>query len=227
MSLHFTVETAGHDRQSSALGWAAHVAQRPKRMRVDRRLPACAVALAITGLSFYYLLFAGQAADLQQGGLPGDAVQVRLIALPPPELRQLPGAPASKAPRIASFVKAPGPLLAGPTADDPPGVVEPDVPTHAPGDALPAAPLNLTPSAAAMRGAIGVASLTRQHIAEASPNDGRSALERAMDQGAKPGCMSADALKHEPPQLLGIGVSGILVVPSWLKAAVTGKCKSS
>ncbi len=48
-----------------------------------------------------------------------------------------------------------------------------------------------------------------------------------MDQGSKPSCMSADALKHEPPQLLGIGVSGILVVPSWLKATVTGKCKSN
>jgi hypothetical protein len=199
-------------------------------MRFDRRLPACAIAMTITGASFYYLLFAGNTADMQQGGPPGNSLQVRLIALPPPEQRQRPGVKTTTAAGIVSRVKAHGPLLARPTADGQPGVDEPDMPADAPGDALPTAstsPLNLTPSVAAIRGAVGAASLTRQHIAQASPNDSRGALERAMDQGAKPGCMSADALKHEPPQLLGVGVSGILVVPSWLKAAVTGKCKSN
>jgi hypothetical protein len=49
-------------------------------------------------------------------------------------------------------------------------------------------------------------------------------FERQVDDARVPGCWGPDALKHQPPRIGPIGLGGILALPFWGAAIVTGKC---
>ncbi len=48
---------------------------------------------------------------------------------------------------------------------------------------------------------------------------------REIDKASVPGCMGADGLKFQPPQLGPVVFSGVLTLPFLLVAAARGKCK--
>jgi len=51
---------------------------------------------------------------------------------------------------------------------------------------------------------------------------------RQLTEAQRPGCLRPDALKHEQTEIVTrnwvIGLGGILILPLWAKAIVTGKC---
>jgi hypothetical protein len=85
-------------------------------------------------------------------------------------------------------------------------------------------PLDLTLSSEKARSLAGVGSLTRDDLRQRGAVDTTSAVQKALKQAETPSCLKANALKHEPPNILGVGVSGILVIPSWITATAKGKC---
>ena len=50
-------------------------------------------------------------------------------------------------------------------------------------------------------------------------------MAAAIADAAVPGCLRPDALKHDPPQIGPIGLSGVLALPLLGRAVLTGKCK--
>lgn len=193
---------------------------------MDRRVPALLAAVAITA-SYYFLLTWNAAAPAPRGAGAG-SLRMRIVPFAEPSRPQQ--RQSSRSVERSITPVTPSPLHGERASTGQPLAPAHDRPADSPAETATverATPLVLTPSRSDLRAAAGVGSLTRQDIARLAPNDTRSPLERAMDAGSKPDCLSAEALKHEPPQLLGIGVSGLLVAPSWLKAAATGKCKTS
>lgn len=198
--------------------------------RLDRRIPAGAVAVTVTVTCF--LLLTSLPATLNKQVAPfGPSMQLRIVPPAPPKTRRSDIIAVRQKGDIVKSVKTiPTAEQEFGSEDEQPGDTK--VPKAAEVNAVAAsplslAPLDLTPSKSAIHNALGVGSLARHNISQTTPNDARSEMERAMSLAAKPDCLSADALKHEPPQLLSVGVSGILVIPSWLKAAAIGKCKSN
>jgi hypothetical protein len=47
----------------------------------------------------------------------------------------------------------------------------------------------------------------------------------AAKEAAIPQCTDADAMKHVPPLLGPVKLGGLLAIPDWIRAGVTGKCK--
>ena len=58
--------------------------------------------------------------------------------------------------------------------------------------------------------------------------DKYEAFGRQFTEAQRPGCLRPDALKHEQTDIVTknwvIGIGGILMLPLWAKAIVTGKC---
>ncbi|MDI4633541.1 hypothetical protein J7U46_10825 [Pelomonas sp. V22] len=101
-------------------------------------------------------------------------------------------------------------------------------------DAAASAPArSLDLGAGTVRSAMSLSTGAVQRLANASsqalhsPRMSESERLRASvaDAGV-PGCLRADALKHDPPAIGRIGVQGILVAPFMVHAALTGKCKT-
>ncbi len=97
---------------------------------------------------------------------------------------------------------------------------------QAPADTASAPPLNLTVTTAMAESARGVGTLTREDLVRLRANDPRSRLERGIDGSTVPECMSTEALKHQPNLVPYVGLTGLLALPAWVKAAATGKCKT-
>ena len=55
--------------------------------------------------------------------------------------------------------------------------------------------------------------------------DAYEKFERQFDDARLPSCWQPDAMKHQPPRIGPIAVGGILALPFWGAAIVTGKCK--
>ena len=55
--------------------------------------------------------------------------------------------------------------------------------------------------------------------------DAYGKFERQFDDARVPSCWQPDAMKHKPPRIGPIAVGGILALPFWGAAIVTGKCK--
>jgi hypothetical protein len=55
--------------------------------------------------------------------------------------------------------------------------------------------------------------------------DAYEKFERKFDDARLPSCWQPDAMKHQPPRIGPIAVGGILALPFWGAAIVTGKCK--
>jgi hypothetical protein len=55
--------------------------------------------------------------------------------------------------------------------------------------------------------------------------DAYEKFERKFDDARLPSCWQPDAMKHQPPRIGSIAVGGILALPFWGAAIVTGKCK--
>jgi hypothetical protein len=55
--------------------------------------------------------------------------------------------------------------------------------------------------------------------------DAYEKFERKFDDARVPSCWQPDAMKHQPPRIGPIAVGGILALPFWGAAIVTGKCK--
>jgi hypothetical protein len=49
-------------------------------------------------------------------------------------------------------------------------------------------------------------------------------FSRQMDEARVPSCWRPDAMKHQPPRLGPINLGGILALPFWGAAIVSGKC---
>ena len=48
-----------------------------------------------------------------------------------------------------------------------------------------------------------------------------------ISEASTPGCLSGNALKHDPPPVVaGFQLGGLLAIPVWAHAVATGKCKS-
>ena len=54
--------------------------------------------------------------------------------------------------------------------------------------------------------------------------DAYEKFERKFDDARLPSCWQPDAMKHQPPRIGPIAVGGILALPFWGAAIVTGKC---
>lgn len=50
-------------------------------------------------------------------------------------------------------------------------------------------------------------------------------FQAAAKEAAIPQCSDADAMKHAPPSIGPIQLGGLLAIPHWINAGVTGKCK--
>lgn len=50
-------------------------------------------------------------------------------------------------------------------------------------------------------------------------------FQAAAKEAAIPQCSDADAMKHAPPSIGPIKLGGLLAIPHWIHAGVTGKCK--
>lgn len=50
-------------------------------------------------------------------------------------------------------------------------------------------------------------------------------FQTAAKEAAIPQCSDADAMKHVPPILGPVQLSGLFAIPDWIRAGVTGKCK--
>ena len=50
-------------------------------------------------------------------------------------------------------------------------------------------------------------------------------FQAAAKEAAIPQCSDADAMKHAPPSIGPINLGGLLAIPHWINAGVTGKCK--
>jgi hypothetical protein len=55
--------------------------------------------------------------------------------------------------------------------------------------------------------------------------DAYGKFERQFDDARIPSCWQPNAMKHQPPRIGPIAVGGILALPFWGAAIVTGKCK--
>jgi hypothetical protein len=55
--------------------------------------------------------------------------------------------------------------------------------------------------------------------------DAYEKFERKFDDARLPSCWQPDAMKHQPPRIGPIAVGGILALPFWGAAIVSGKCK--
>jgi hypothetical protein len=55
--------------------------------------------------------------------------------------------------------------------------------------------------------------------------DAYNRFERQFDDARLPSCWQPDAMKHQPPHVGPIALGGILALPFWGAAIVTGKCK--
>lgn len=47
---------------------------------------------------------------------------------------------------------------------------------------------------------------------------------RKMDEAAVPSCWRGDAMKHQPPTIGPINLGGLLALPFWGAAILSGKC---
>lgn len=50
-------------------------------------------------------------------------------------------------------------------------------------------------------------------------------FQAAAKEAAIPQCSDADAMKHAPPRIGPVKLEGLLAIPHWIHAGVTGKCK--
>jgi hypothetical protein len=55
--------------------------------------------------------------------------------------------------------------------------------------------------------------------------DAYDKFERQFDDARLPSCWQPDAMKHQPPHVGPIALGGVLALPFWGAAIVTGKCK--
>ena len=55
--------------------------------------------------------------------------------------------------------------------------------------------------------------------------DAYDKFARQFDDARLPSCWQPDAMKHRPPHVGPIALGGILALPFWGAAIVTGKCK--
>lgn len=55
--------------------------------------------------------------------------------------------------------------------------------------------------------------------------DAYEKFERKFDDARLPSCWQPDAMKHQPPHIGPIAVGGILALPFWGAAIVSGKSK--
>lgn len=54
--------------------------------------------------------------------------------------------------------------------------------------------------------------------------DAYERFERQFDDARLPSCWQPDAMKHRPPRIGPVALGGILALPFWGAAIVTGKC---
>lgn len=203
-------------------------------MRLGERLVCAALAGAATLLLFavFWLTTAWRAG---MAGTPAaSVVTLRLLPLPLAPLLPLSPPDAERrwvrtqqveVLRSATLADTITKAVAGAPREivdtGPPASLEAAASAPAPANEAPA--LNLIASRATLLAAAGAGAQTKTSIRANSP-EYISATEQAVRAAERPECLSREALRHQPPTLLGIGVSGILVIPSWIKAGVTGKC---
>ncbi len=168
------------------------------------------------------------------------ARQVVVLMLQPVRSMPLQGGPAiirqrKSAPvQLAEQESRPGvalgvPAHPAPRAESPEVSAATSLPDAA--ASAPARPLDL--GASTLRSAMSRSRGAVQQLADASGQDLHSPrvseserLRASMADAGVPGCLKADALKHDPPKIGPIGVQGILVAPFMLQAALSGKCKT-
>lgn len=108
----------------------------------------------------------------------------------------------------------------------------PSAPTHSheaareiapPGPTSPGV-LDLALSAEQLRTATGIGHHSRSQLTSLAKPTAEQRFSRSMQAAQTPDCLSTEALRHAPPEVLGVGVRGLLVIPTWIEAGAKGKC---
>lgn len=91
-------------------------------------------------------------------------------------------------------------------------------------DVAPTPSLRIRIDPQTLRAAGGVGSQAREQLRSVAPLSPARRFENSVALAQTPDCLSTEALRHAPPDILGVGVSGLLVVPTWIGAGAKGKC---
>jgi hypothetical protein len=59
---------------------------------------------------------------------------------------------------------------------------------------------------------------------QALRGDAVDKFSRQVDEAQVPSCWRSDAMKHQPPKIGPISLAGLLALPFWGAAIVSGKC---